>query len=287
MKKNILFCLLFIIFFSCSSKTTTPAPPELLSQADERLVRGNDLLQQGDYDEAGFNYLKSYTDYSLSDDLNGCGASLAGLGISLFRQDRKSEAELVLKKAEKYFVSSNNSQELLAFYVTKALILIEYQKYDEAESLLNHVKEKGLKDQRIMPALALISLKTGRSDDAENYLTYKNNSSFYYYVSGLFDFENGNFETSKSNLEKALEIDKTKGNVAALAADLEALSNLYIKTNDHQKASDFLLRSIKINILTNKIDKANKLIERLKQISPDNNTDMSVENFFIELWMNR
>lgn len=287
MKKNILFCLLFIIFFSCSSKTTTPAPPELLSQADERLVRGNDLLQQGDYDEAGFNYLKSYTDYSLSDDLNGCGASLAGLGISLFRQDRKSEAELVLKKAEKYFVSSNNSQELLAFYVTKALILIEYQKYDEAEALLNHVKEKGLKDQRIMPALALISLKTGRSDDAENYLTYKNNSSFYYYVSGLFDFENGNFETSKSNLEKALEIDKTKGNVAALAADLEALSNLYIKTNDHQKASDFLLRSIKINILTNKIDKANKLIERLKQISPDNNTDMSVENFFIELWMNR
>ncbi|MDY0361717.1 MAG: hypothetical protein RBR08_09705 [Desulforegulaceae bacterium] len=286
MKKNFLFGLLFLIFFSCSSKNTNQAP-ELLSQADQRLVRGNELLQQGDYGEAGINFLKSYTDYSLSDDLIGCGASLTGLGIALFNQSRNSEAELVFKKAEKYFESSKNFEELSCFYVTKALILIENQKYDKALALLNQAKEKGTHDQRIMPAIALICLKTQKTDEAKIYLTNKNDSSFYFYVAGLLDFENKNFEDSKSNLEKALEIDKTKGNVTALAADLEALSNLFIKTNDNQKASDFLLRSIKINILTNKIAKANKQIERLKQISPDKTHDMNVENFFIELWMNR
>lgn len=284
--KSILILCIFTLVFSCSSKQTNGVS-DILSEADQRLVRGNELLHEGEYNEAGIYFLKSYTNYSLSDDLIGCGASLAGLGISLFNQNRQTEAELVFIKAEKYFESSNNMQELLAFYVTKALILIESQKYDKAQALLNHAKEKGFKDQRIMPALALISLKTGRSDDAKIYLADKNNSSFYYYVSGLLNFENGNFETSKSNLEKALEIDKAKGNVTALAPDLEALANLFIKTNDNQKAADFLLRSIKINILVNKIDKANRQIERLKQISTDNTTDMSVENFFIELWMNR
>jgi tetratricopeptide (TPR) repeat protein len=284
--KSILILCILPLAFSCSSKQTNGVS-DILSEADQRLVRGNELLRQGEYNEAGMNFIKSYTNYSLSDDLRGCGSSLTGLGISLFNQNRSIESDLVFKKAENYFQASKRPLELLSFYITKSLLLIEQEKFDKAEKLLKDAEKKDSKDQRLKPALALLELKKNNPEKAFEYLSEKGNTSFYFYVSGLLEIEKQNFEKALSDLEKALEKDKKEGNVSQTAGDLEALSNLYLKTGDKQKAKNCILRAIKIYILIDKIDRANKLIETLKKISSELEEDMSVENFFIELWMNR
>ncbi|MDY0131496.1 MAG: hypothetical protein RBR53_02400 [Desulforegulaceae bacterium] len=290
MKKNILklFFLIYILslLFSCSSKSSTPVT-EFVSQADQHLIRGNELLKQGNYDNAGTNFLKSYTKYSLSDDLEGCGASLVGLGITLFNQQREEEAYLVLNKAENYFSFSKNPQDILSFYITKALLFIEKQKFDQAFELLKNSESKGSTDKRLAPSLAFLEIKRNNFEKAKNYLNKKEDTSFYYYVSGIYELETKNYETALINLEKALLKDKTQGNISETASDLEALSRVYLETKDYKKSENYLLRAIKVYILINKIDKANKLIEKFKEIPRDKNHDMNLENFFIELWINK
>jgi|GEM_PF-4674685 tetratricopeptide (TPR) repeat protein len=294
MYKNILifsfFAAVLLLFTSCSGHEIKPVP-EQLKQGDQRLVRGNSLLKQGNSEEAGRQFLKAYKAYSLADDLQGCGASLTGLAVSLYSRDRKNEAELFLDKAETCYISAEDIQSLDSFYITKSLLYLRSNDTEKGEKAINKVS-LDVKDERLGTALAFLELKKTNIKKAYQYISSVNptsldNKSFYYYTKGLINMEQDNYISCEENLLKALEFDKNSVNVLRTASDLEALYNLYKKQGDIEKAENFLLRALKIYTITDNKTRKDLLIKDLKKLDKNANKDMSVENYFIELWENQ
>ncbi|MGM0418846.1 MAG: tetratricopeptide repeat protein [Thermodesulfobacteriota bacterium] len=294
MGKNILklffFAAVLLLFTSCSGHEIKQIP-EQLKQGDQRLARGNILLKQGNSDEAGRHFLKAYKAYSLADDLQGCGASLTGLAISLFSQARKSEAELFLDKAKNCYKASRDTQSLDSFYITKSLLYLRCNETEKGEKTINKVSPD-TNDERLDTTLAFLELKKNNTEKAYQHINRVNpfildNKSFFYYTKGLIDMEIEDYISCEKNLLKALELDKNSGSTLRTASDLEALFNLYKKQGNIEKAENYLLRALKIYTITDNKTRKNILIRDLKNLGENANKDMSVEKYFLDLWENQ
>lgn len=291
--KTKIYILIFLslsIFISCSTpkKQQIPKP---LKGGDQRLLRGNSLIKEGKNDDAAFNFIKAYKLYSSIDDILGCGASLTGLSISLFRQNRYDESIMFLEKAQTYYLNLNDLKQLSSFYITKASLLTELEKLDEAKLFLNKAKNLNSTDKRLYLSFAALEIKRKNMIKAKEYIdisTTQNSapSSFLFYIKGLYAYETKDFKDSEAYLLKALKIDKKNANTPMIASDLYALYKLYKTKDDLKKAKSYLLRALKIYALMENIDKTNRLITELKNIKKGSDHDISVENFFIKKWMN-
>lgn len=289
MKKNTGFIILILFLISsCSSSSPVKYLPVQIKEADEFLVRGNSCLSEGKYSDAGKNFIKAYKNYSLADNLIGCGSSLTGLSTALFNQGREKEGFFVLQAAEKYFIQSGKDQDLETFLITKALMFIKNNKLEDAEKILGRINSSKL---RFYIASAFLSLKLEKTDQALKFIhmVKKENAksnSFYFYTLGMIFLETEDYSGAEENFKKALDIDKTRGNSPDTAADLYALFCVNKKKQNMDKALNYLMRSFKIYMITGNRPESEKIIKEIKILKNTGNQDIWNEKIFMNLLTN-
>ncbi len=287
MKKTVFILLILFLISGCSSHPVKYIPVQIKT-GDEFLVRGNTCLGEGKYSKAGKIFIKAYKNYSLNDNLIGCGSSLTGLATALFNQGREKESFLVLQAAEKYFIQSGKVKEQETFLTTKALMLIKNNQLEKAGKILAGIN---VSTTRLYIARAFLNLKLGNTDQAFNFLTKVNkedleSNSFYFYTLGLVLLEKEDFSACEKNLKKALDIDKARGNSPDIAADLYALFCLKKKEKEMNTALDYLMRAFKIYVITENTVQSEKIINEIKILKNNGNKDIWNEKFFMNLLTN-
>lgn len=290
LQKVIVWGIIIIMLSACSS-APKKIIPQSINKADEKLAKANNLLHQGMYYQSKDSFFEAYKYYSLSDNLLGCAYALTGLSNALINLDQKTSAFLFLDKAQQYYTAADDKYALSNFYLSKALLLIQTDEPKQAEKELQTAENMQPNSVEITITKAFIEFKQKNYQKAYEILNTLNpenikQNSFYFYTLGIIQTELNLNTKAQTSLLTALKLDKENGLAPKTAADLEALYMLGKKSGDLKTAKSYLLRSLKIYSIIGKTDKINFLINELKNMNIDKEQDMSVENFFMNLWIN-
>ncbi len=179
--------------------------------------------------------------------------------------------------------------------LTRAALLIDVKKYDEAEQDVDYILGKIPREPRAKYLKAVIDAAQGEFSDSNANMTeiinilrsvppevMKTNST-YYYLAGLTNFQFGNLDEARENLQEYLKLERDDIGAMRLLGALElqagnpVAANVILSEADrNQKNNPTILTLLGMAFLEmGNVDKANYYLEQVTRLLPDSSQGLT------------
>lgn len=300
MRKYYKFLTLFIIFSFCACFSGKPVekPPRHLTSGIKEITRGTFWYNKGCYKRALKYFTKAHELFTVSDQIDNVAMSLNNIGNVYKTTGDIKSAILYYEEAFIIYLSTSNYVGAMQALSNRAAILIETDQLDEANAVLNQVKDiSAEQDIVFIPHLTnrgFLYIKKKQYDDAGQVLNQAlenvNSENLSELASvnfayGKLQAATGAYENAIPFFRTALQADRKKGFNKGIATDLEALGDVYLNLDNGKDAVNYLKRSIKIYALQGDEAHVQKLMTKLEQAADSSGTDIKLTKHFVQKWL--
>jgi len=294
---NLIICIA-TLFLSCAGGNPRDIKPEHLTTGMKHIKKGNELYHKGCYKDSLESYFRAHEQFAASDQLNGVAMSLNNIGNVYRIIGDRTSALLYFDAAYKIYAHLQDNEGMMDVLSNKAATLLDDDKLASAEALLKsadglassyHLQSSSLNRNK-----AILYIKKKEYHQAEDILNqlFKNldqdsltESAAIHVTMGNLLVETQHYREAIVFFEKALTTDRQSGFHKGIADVLAAIGSAYHNLEEYQLSSNYYQRSLKIYALIANQPKVNEIMERLNEIAPKAEWDMTLTRYFVERWL--
>ena len=285
-------------FTACASGPETPPLPRHIAQAERQLRLGNQLYTKGCYGKAIAHYKQAHERFAAADHLEGVANSLNSAANVLYQQGDFDGAVNIFNEAAQTYAIAGNDRGVVRATVNKSAALIALGRLKQATEALDRADDKAWVEQLLIPlrlkTRALLLIERKKYEDAHPLLisalaAVPSDTSIQaaniLYTLGHLELLNGQAPPAMDHLNRALAIDRDAGAYPNIAKDLEALGNCNAVMNRYTESVAAYKRSIKIFALLIMPDQVERVMVRLESVAEKANVDTRAIRFWARQWL--
>lgn len=282
---------------ACGGRTAVKTPDHLLTGA-KAAQKGVRWYEKGCFQRALEYFFNAHELFTASDQLDGVAMSLNNIGNAYRALEDYQSAVLFYDEAYAFFADIQDAEGMLQTLSNKAAALMDLDRLEPAEQVLNAAKLLAAKRSgTFVPLLnnrGVLMTKTGRYDEAEAILkqalhAVKPEDLF---QTATVHFALGNlmqatkqYDRSMVYFSAALTADQALGFYKGIADDLAAMGSVCLEKDDAVNAAKFFKRAIQIYALIGLSGKTGRIMEQLESVAQKADLDIAVTRHFVTLWL--
>ncbi|MBF0395318.1 MAG: tetratricopeptide repeat protein [Desulfobacterales bacterium] len=273
------YIILVPLLIGCATYKAVKETSKTSIYGFEEIRKGMEWYRKGCYVKSVEHFFKAHEVFVSLDNISGIAMTMNNIGNVYGKTGDTQSAILFLDESIELYDSLNDKKGLMQALSNKAAVLIDCRRLDEASKILNKV-ESISKDNFFIPIFlnrGILFIKLKKFKEAEDVLiqALKNVNPIDNSEAAPINFALGNLmsETNRYKeaifyFKNALEADKKSEFYQGIADDLSALGSVYIKQKNDKDAKLTLKRSAKLYSLIGNHNKANQILEQIKEDSP-------------------
>ncbi|MBF0120543.1 MAG: tetratricopeptide repeat protein [Desulfobacterales bacterium] len=273
------YIILIPLLIGCATHKSVKETSKTTVYGFEEIRKGMEWYRKGCYVKSVEHFFKAHEVFVSLDNISGIAMTMNNIGNVYGKTGDTKSAILFLDESIELYDSLNDKKGLMQALSNKAAVLIDCRRLDEASKILNKV-ESISKDNFFIPLFlnrGILFIKLKKIKEAEDVLiqALKNVNPIDNSEAASINFALGNLmsETNRYKeaifyFKNALEADKKYEFYQGIADDLSALGSVYIKQKNDKDAKLTLKRSAKLYSLIGNHNKANQILEQIKEDSP-------------------
>ena len=283
---------------ACATSPTATSSAGGSDEGDRELKRGIYWYQKGCARKAMEHFLAAHEHYSLTDHKAGVARSLNSIANGYRHAGKAEDARLFYDAAIAAARRCDDQRVMAQALSNKVAILIDADDLAGAEVLLDEAqllaRETGPVYAMVLNHRAVLSMKTNRTDEAENLLDQAesaavgdgfNAEATIRFTRGRLMMKIGKYPEALNHFQQALKLDRKAGFTWGMADDLSAMAIIHEQSGEDEAALDCLDRSLRIHALLENRAKVLESLGRLESLAQKTGTDVRVTVHFINRWL--